>query len=260
MSFDEFRLGYPTVVRTNHLMYEGILNAIKQYKNRLNFGQTHFYRESDSKTWHSILRGNKYVQSVLLKSETTPTAVERCNEYYVDLNWCKIFSHCSKITQDVQLRWFQMRVLHRLIPTEMYLHKCKIVESPLCGFCARENESIEHLFWNCRFVKTLWNDIMSVIREKCPHASNLRFDDMLVLFGISNVVRTDMGLDLLIIWAKFFIFKSKLQKTIPAFQAFLSFLKYRYALHKYSSIINGNWERFNRTWLPYQSLIDQIIT
>jgi len=128
----------------------------------------------------------------------------------------------------------------------------------LCSFCARENESIEHLFWYCHTVGSVWDDILSMIHDKCPHASNLTFNNTLVIFGTSKNTITDRGLDLLILWTKFCMYKSKLQKITPTFRALVPFLKYRYSLDKYASIVNGKREMYNKIWLPYLRLIEEI--
>ena len=35
----------------------------------------------------------------------------------------------------------------------------KVVESPLCSLCQKENETFEHLSVDCTFSKKLWTDI-----------------------------------------------------------------------------------------------------
>ena len=255
LTYDEFILKYPNILRTNFLMYNGILNSIKQYKNNLNIIPDGSHRELDSKVWYVLKKGNKFIQSLVLKSDATPTATQRWNRQFVGLDWVKIFSHCCKTTLDVQLRWFQMKLLHRLIPTEKYLYQCKIIESPLCGFCNTENQTIEHLFWHCERVRVFWNDVLALVNDKCQHVHNLNFNHNLILFGIAQNIKTDRGLDLLILWAKYFIYKCKIQKKIPNLQGFHIFLKSRWNLEKYASSINGTQGLFDRTWTPYLALL-----
>ena len=258
MNFQQFRLRYPTIMRTNYLMYEGILNAVKLYRQRIDVNLTNTFKNFHSKVWFCIGKGNKFIQSMLLRSGATPTAITRWNENYDDLCWPKIFTMCIKTTVDVQLRWFQLRILHRILPTEKYLHRCKIVESPLCNFCLHEPETLDHLFWKCEFTKQFWEALVVLIQEKCVHVHNLHFDEKLILFGISDQVRTDKGLDLLIVWSKFFIYKAKLSKTRPRIQTFLQTLKFRWNIEKYRSIVNGLQAKFNEIWMPYLPLLDHI--
>lgn len=156
----------------------------------------------------------------------------------------------------MQLRWFQMRILHRILPTEKYLHSCKIVDSALCSFCKAENETIDHLFFQCRKIRQLWDTLMALIQEKCFHVHNLRFDVKLIIFGMSDGIVTDRGLDLIIMWTKFYIYKCKMQKTEPTFQTLMQSMKYRLKNEKYISNLNNSWDAFNRTWVPHLSLFE----
>jgi len=134
MCFEEFRMRYPHILRTNFLMYEGIINAIKRYREKYDIKLSSNFKTFDSKVWHVLGKRNKHVQSVLLKSEAVPTAIDRWNKKYDNLNWKNIYKMCIKTTYDVQLRWFQLRILHRILSTEKLLYTCRIVESPLCTF------------------------------------------------------------------------------------------------------------------------------
>ena len=42
----------------------------------------------------------------------------------------------------------------------------KVVESPLCSLCQKENETFEYLFVDCTFAEKLWTDIKQFLS---PH-------------------------------------------------------------------------------------------
>ena len=106
-------------------MYEGIIRAMKKYSNAtgimLTDGDTGRDKTFDSKVWHTIVKGNKHVQYVLSWSEITPTAIGKWNKKFDELNWKNIFKICFKVTPDVQLGWFQVRLLHRVLPTNIFI-------------------------------------------------------------------------------------------------------------------------------------------
>ena len=172
------------------------------------------------------------------------------------LKWKNIYNLCIKTTSDVQLRWFQLRILHRILSTEKYLYTCRIVESPLCTFCRLENETIDHLFYKCDRVKHFWDALTRLIQNNCPHAYNFRFDEKLVLFGMSEGLVTDQGLDQIIMWAKYVIYKSKFQKTLPTVHIFVQFFKLKWNTEKFISVLENTQLKFNKIWLPYLSLLD----
>ena len=51
-----------------------------------------------------------------------------------------------KTTLDTKLREFQYKILIRILYTNNMLFKLKKVNYPLCDFCEKELETIEHLF------------------------------------------------------------------------------------------------------------------
>ena len=149
-----------------------------------------------------------------------------------------------------------MRLLHRILPTEQYLHRCRLVESPLCNFCRQEPETLQHLFWTCEIVNQFWEALTLLIQDKCPHTHHLRFEEKLILFGKSENVWTDKGLDMLIIWSKFFVYKAKLAKTQPRIQACMQTLNLRWMMERYISTVNGSQTKFDRIWSPYLPLFE----
>ena len=50
-------------------------------------------------------------------------------------DWSKIYSLPFKRTKESKLQWFQVQVLHRILPTNNYLHKIGRVNSVLCYLC-----------------------------------------------------------------------------------------------------------------------------
>ena len=208
------------------------------------------------KVWFAVGKGNNYVKTLLTGEGVEPTAVAKWNTMFVNLPWEKIFSHCFSVSSDVQLRWFQTRLLHRLLPTQTYLYKCKISDDPMCNFCQREEQTICHLFAECTFAQEFWRDVRVNVIEKCQHAVNFLIDKELILFGVRNNVTSDNVMDSIILYAKFFIYRCKMSGKLPTFQAFVPFLKHKYDIQKYSAAVNSQSTKFKKSWLPYQFLFE----
>ena len=80
----------------------------------------------------------------------------------------EIFLHCTpndkstsnrKIyvcTADFRLRWLQLRIVHRIIPTNSRLCIYGIRPSDSCDRCPGIRESLLHLFWLCPAVLHFW--------------------------------------------------------------------------------------------------------
>jgi hypothetical protein len=80
---------------------------------------------------------------------------------------------------------FQYKLLHRMIPTNTFLYKCRLVETELCAFCGETRETILHLFCDCNIVKNIWLKIYEQLQIRCGGLSGLSGRD--ILLGIENV-------------------------------------------------------------------------
>ena len=257
LSFADFTAKFPTIRRTNFLMYEGIVRALRRYRQKFEFmSEVDFVCDVENKTWSCIEAGNEAVRNMFCETGTTPAAVDRWNNTFEQLDWNKIFMKNFSSTRDTQLRWFQSRLLHRLLPTKRYLHKCKIEDSPLCVFCHQEEETINHLFWQCDIVQTFWGQLLSLIQFHCTHCDRLNLSEKFVIFGWTNTMKTDVVIDFIFLFAKFFIWKCRFQNVNPAVDNFVRFLKYRYKIEKFAARSRGAIVSFEKAWLLYSALVN----
>lgn len=79
-------------------------------------------------------------------------------ENILDLNvdgswWRKQNILFFKITNDIQLRWFNYRIVHRILATNTFLCKIGTTNTNLCSFCKIYPETLCHLFWECEYVE-----------------------------------------------------------------------------------------------------------
>ena len=261
LSFEGFKHKFPGV-NTNFLVYQGIIESIKKYKQTtgLVFSGEDYLSEGP-KIW-SYLRigGTKSFYSMLTNNGVKPPCINKWEETYQnnDLNWEKIFLQPFTTTLDNQLRWFQLRVIHRRIPTKRFLYFCKISETPLCPFCDNQEESLIHMLWSCPLSIKFWTDLSTLINEKCQHTRNFAFNEILIIFGMSHQILTDSVMDFILLLAKFYLYKNKIQNIAPNIKAFVRSLKYRYNIEKYRHAVKGQQviSKFHRSWFPYQALLE----
>ena len=206
--------------------------------------------DSDSKAWSVILKqGSRGVYSILKEYSQTPKSVCKCNQLFAELNWGEIFCKPILTTKDMQLRWFQFRILHRLLPRGCYLYLRHLTETPMCDFCSHEEETLLHLFWECLAVQSFWSDVM-ISRD-----IQVELNMPLILFCLDQNVQTDRRFDLIILMAKFHIFKSKLQKGKPNVNIFIHSLKQRAVIEKYCIAASDQEERHETQPLSLADLL-----
>ena len=88
------------------------------------------------------------------------------------------------------------------------------------------------------------------------HCDNLSFDIELVLFGVAENIKTDEGLDFIILFGKFYIYKCRINKTKPEVRNFLRELNMKFKIEKHAAYLNMNYHVFQRIWFPYMGLVE----
>ena len=170
--------------------------------------------------------------------------------------WLESFKLLKITTSDTKLRWLQFRILHYIITTNRSVAKFITGQDSNCTFCGAHSETIIHLFWKCKFVQRFWNELSFLINKKCIHAHKFRFTENLVIFGKCDLISTDKICDLIILIAKFYIYRSKVQNNILNINVFIQELYKRYHIEK---IINNNSNAFKNYWTPYSNLFKGIL-
>ena len=141
-----------------------------------------------------------------------------------DVDWPSIHESNFKSTIETQIRAFYFKVFHRVICTNQFLHKIGRTDSPLCYFCQNSSESYIHMFCDCDKVLPLWDNLSTFIYKKCSERLNLTtFQKMFGLDLLSS--EHSRGINFLILYLKFYIYRCKFQQCSPNFQAFLKLVQ-----------------------------------
>ena len=130
-----------------------------------------------------------------------------------DARWEKIHENALRQTKDVKLRWFQYRIVHRIISTNTYLYKIRIVQSPLCSFCNKEPESISHLFCHCEITKRFLEDTTKWIQETTVKQTTCILSDHEYIFGLTDPNASIVNCILML--ARYHIYKQKMNNSLP---------------------------------------------
>ena len=74
-------------------------------------------------------------------------------------SWQNICNLIYSVSIDNYTRYFQYKTLHNFISVNSKLKKWNIIDSNRCSYCFIESETVEHLFTQCPFTVTLYNQI-----------------------------------------------------------------------------------------------------
>ena len=126
----------------NFLEHYGIIKAIKKYKESLHLKDEPSPNTTEAKPYavlQSERKGTKAIRNILRQNiRLLPKAGAKWNNTFLDLDWPAIYSSLKNSTSDTRLKWFQYRILHRVLTTNDYLYKRKVIDSDGCTFCKTE--------------------------------------------------------------------------------------------------------------------------
>ena len=153
-------------------------------------------------------------------STETLGLLKHCTYFYTILTRVKF------LFLNIKLREFQYKILNDIVYTYDKLFCFKMIEPPLCTFCQKEDESLEHLLFHCTITKNFWLAFSSWISEQNISMETLTLIN--ILFGAFNDNEDFAILNHLILIAKYFIYKCKLNKIKPTLRVCFEKIKLVY--------------------------------
>ena len=83
-----------------------------------------------------------------------------------NLQWNSVYRLVYNSTIETKPRSFQIKLNLRAILTNVALRGFCISDTNKCSFCKIEPETLLHLFFECRIIQVIWNDVMDWISSK----------------------------------------------------------------------------------------------
>ena len=96
-------------------------------------------------------------KTLILKKKAYPTSEIKWNKEIevTCYDWSKMYSLPFKCTKEYKFHWFQFQLIHRILPTNTYLHKIGQANFPSCYLCQQTLETIKHILPECFVVKEI---------------------------------------------------------------------------------------------------------
>ena len=146
-------------------------------------------------------RSKFYYNLLVLKKFVKPIAHLVWNRHFVSRptysQFEKSFERKVLNINDIKLKEFNFKLLHRILPCGLYLSKWKQNISDKCLVC-KQVENIEHMLFSCGRIQVVWTSISKAIQ------ANINFKH--IVFGFSNYKLAD--LDFCISVCAYLIFKT----------------------------------------------------
>ena len=164
------------------------------------------------------------------------------------VDWTSFFVILERCCKDTYLRSFQYKLLHRIIPTNQFLFKIHLKDTKYCSFCKAEEETIEHLFYDCSLSFNFWCLFRDCVKNIYV---DFELDKKKILLGSNSYT---LLLNLLTLIAKNYIYKCKLKEKLPNFTELKFVIKQYQRLEEYIAFKNSKQLAFERYWAPIQEM------
>ena len=183
----------------------------------------YFLKPKNSQIYRSFLKSVNYRTSYQLKWEVE--LGETINaKHWKTINTVVNFPH------DTKLRWFQYRLIHRILSTKSFLYKIKLSDSDLCSYCNKEPETLYHLFIQCEIV----TDFRKQLYEHFSPLTDSLLMNSIAIFSSSS----KQHITLLLLLLNFFIYRQKFTGVLSN-ELFIKYIKERSKHESNSEIYNS---------------------
>ena len=166
-----------------------------------------------------------------------------------DSEWRKAFTSLFQATVCSKLRSFQYEIVQRTLVTNKFLYLCRKLDSDKCTLCKRGSETIEHLFWECKVAKKLWDQLCHILSPYIDLYQSL--SKQCVLLGANEKINQNLVNHIIIAVKRYIYVQRCMQRQISAYGA-LAFIKEQYRLDVREVSTSENQEVRDK-WEPLQS-------
>ena len=152
-------------------------------------------------------------------------------------DWPKIYSLAGKCSIDSKTRIFQYKILNNALYLNKRLFRCKLAESPLCSLCGVEDETVIHLFAECRYSTKLSEELQNASASKLslPNVSPQN-----VILGIIDCQSSSVAINHLLLIYKRYIYICRMEAKLISFRGFKCFLQNIISIEKKIAGKNNN--------------------
>ena len=124
--------------------------------------------------------------------------------------------------QETKLKWFQIRLVHGILASNIVLMYMDIENDINCSFCRRERGyqsrfllyDFFDFFWRCVYIKSFWKQFHTALNTWSSNALTVTLNENVVLSGNDSHFKSDSTFDLIILRAKFCIYTCKINNNM----------------------------------------------
>ena len=158
--------------------------------------------------------------------------------------WIQVYKNCFKTIHDNEIKWFQYRILHRILGTNEYLFKLKYTNNNICVFCKEHPETIMHLFVECHVVKNFWGEVKRNVSLHLGLELTLTAQD--IILGVFSTAATTTNIIYLTV--KVYIFQTARSNGVLMLHSFCKFIRKIFIEQEFASKLEFSYDKFSKVW------------
>ena len=151
-----------------------------------------------------------------------------------------------KISKETKLQVFQYKVLHQIIPTQLFLYRAKISESPVCKICKMSNENVEHMLYDCESTKNTWLNLIVLFEQR--ESIEVQCNTKSCLFGIFSKNNEKQKWNYVSLLFRYYIYRTKSNNQTINLSVFLQSFKCHLNLKSLTYQSENEQEDFDKQW------------
>ena len=206
---------------------------MEKYYRDANFSIESYRQEEMINYRHGIFIGDNFYgitkvktsmiyNALVQKRFVPPTSRNKLSQKFdiSEEDWPKIYSLAGKCSIDSKTRIFQYKILNNALYLNKRLFQCKLVESPLCSMCGVEDETVTHLFAECRYSTKLWEELQNASASKLslPNVS-----DQNAFLGIIDCQSSSVAINHLLLIYKRYVYICRMEAKSISYSGFKCF-------------------------------------
>ena len=240
------------------ITYSGCKLAIKKYMQKYDMIEVCTSEASNTnaclKKLHSVNRGCKIYYDILLRNDFKPKCCHKGEEKLNNpINWHACF-HSVRRIQDINMKWFQIRILHRILGTNVVLEQIGLMTDNKCSFCSTVKDGILHMLWDCAVIQQFWEQFIELVKRKCHNCARMKLSANLVILGVDKDIKIDAVFYFILLFAKQYLYKCEIEKCQPSVTVFSKRVLSRHKIEEYNTKVNLMYPTFYVNWLYYKPL------
>ena len=252
-SWESFSQKYD--IQNQAFKYHAVIHAIpRNWKTRIkeiNKKINNITHDTIQKVKHLKKPGKYFYKLAIEMTGTRPEkSEEKWNKIYdciiPENEWGDIYMIPFKSTSETKLRILQLKILHRILPTNSWLYKCNLKQTKNCTFCQIHIETMEHLLWDCMVTKNLWLrtiEWLKTLNFNIPIQTSKQ-----IILG-DNQQNTCLEHIKLIV--KEYIYNCQINEVEPVYNTLINIIKSKINIEKYHSERNKLEKKWGKDILEY---------